>query len=193
MYDQLHGELLERQAARVVVGCAGVGYELRVPAGTLADAPIGSQVRLHTILHVTDGVPMLLGFATRSERDLGRRLLGVTGVGPALAISVLTAFRPGELAEVVAHGDHAALKRIKGVGAKTAERLCLELRDQIHKVELEPAARSVLAPRPAEDAVAALVVLGYGEKEAREKVQGARAKLPDAATEELVKIVLRGA
>lgn len=194
MYDRVQGELAERQPARVVLLAGGVGYEIRVPAGTLAEAPLGTTALLHTILHVTDGVPMLLGFASRDERELARRLLQVSGVGPALALTVLSAFRPQELVDVVARGDHATLKRIKGIGAKTAERLCLELRDQVAKLALGAGGVVVpAAPRATEDAVAALVVLGYAEKEAREKVQSVRGRHPDAATEELVKTVLRGA
>ena len=194
MYDHLRGELIERHAARVVLRAGGVGYDLKVPAGTLQRAEPGETVVLHTILHVVDGVPTMLGFATRDEREVARKLLSVGGVGPAMTIAILSTFAPRELAVALRTSDFAALKRIKGVGAKTAERLCVELRDQIDTVDLTGAApAAALLPQSSEDAIAALVTLGYSEKEARERVRRAHSARPEASTEDMVKAVLRGA
>jgi Holliday junction DNA helicase RuvA len=195
MYDHLCGELTDRHATRAVVRVAGVGYELKVPTGSLRDARIGDAVVLHTILDVVDGMPQLLGFASRPEREIARRLLTVNGVGPSMTIAILSTYTPTEIAGAILRGDHAALRRIKGVGTKTAERLCIELRDQIHKLDLgtvptEPLV--ALLPRSQEDAIAALVTLGYSEKEARERVRKVVGEQPDVETEALVKIVLRG-
>ncbi|HLQ38953.1 MAG TPA: Holliday junction branch migration protein RuvA, partial [Planctomycetota bacterium] len=134
-----------------------------------------------------------LGFATRSERELCRKVLAVGGVGPSIALAVLSVFTPAEFAAHVRAGDVAMLKKVKGVGQKTAERLCLELRDVVTKLDLVTAGeRTVpLAQQPAADAIAALVTLGFSEKEAKEKVDKVRGRTADPTTEALVKAVLQ--
>lgn len=197
MYDHLFGEVVEKQASRVVVRCAGVGYDVRVSLNSAAELTAGGQCLVFTILHVVDGVPSLLGFATRAERELARRLLSVSGIGPAIALSLLSVYSPGDLAAAIAQGDVAALKAVKGVGQKTAERICLELREIVPKLDLPATDTAAGAARPArvaDDAIAALVTLGYSEKDARDKVERVRrgSNAPPADdTEGLVKAVLQ--
>ncbi len=195
MYDHLHGEIVEKHASTAVVRCAGVGYLVRVSLSTSAELRIGETQQVYTILHVVDGTPSLLGFSTTAERELARRILGVSGVGPSIALALLSVYAPRELAGTIAQNDAAALKRVKGVGQKTAERLCLELREVMDKLDLGVAATeptTVLPSQSAEDAVAALVTLGYAEKDARNKVQRVRGKSVDEVdTETLVKTVLQ--
>jgi Holliday junction DNA helicase RuvA len=192
MYDHVLGEVIERQLARVVLRVGGVGYDLKVPTSTAQRLEVGTTAQLFTILHVVDGVPTLLGFATRFERDLSRRLMSVSGVGPAISLALLSAYTPGQIVDALIAGDHRFLTRVKGIGAKTAERLCLELRDHAAKLDLgEPREAVTLVPQSREDAVAALVTLGYTEKEARAKLARFADARPEASTEELVKSVLR--
>lgn len=196
MYDHLEGLVVEKLGSRAVVRVAGVGYELKVSLTTASQLRSGTQSTLFTILHVVDGMPSLLGFATRSERELARKLLSISGVGPAIALSILSHYSAQETVDAIATSDVAALKKVKGIGQKTAERLCLELRDSIRKLDLEP---NLSKPKAAplaldEDAALALQTLGYSEKEAREKLTKVREKRPElatAATEELVKAVLQ--
>ncbi|MFY9344587.1 MAG: Holliday junction branch migration protein RuvA [Planctomycetota bacterium] len=196
MYDHLAGEVVEKQTSRAVVRCAGVGYELRISLNSATELKLGSTCQVFTILHVVDGNPSLLGFATRSERELARKLLAVSGVGPAIALALLSVYAPADLAHAIAHGDTAALKAVKGVGQKTAERLCLELRDAMAKLDLGTpgAGDRPLPSQSADDAIQALVTLGYSEKDARDKVERVRRR-PDAPkagdVENLVKAVLQ--
>ena len=194
MYDHILGEVTDKQPARVVVRAGGVGFELEVPTSTSSAVQVGVEVKLFTLLHVVDSVPTLLGFAERGDRELARRLLSVSGVGKAMSLAILSTYSPQEVAAAILRGDHLALQRIKGVGAKTAERLCLELRDHVAKLDLGPgtAADPELLPSAAEDAIAGLSTLGYSLKEARTKVEKAWKRSPDAATEQLIKSVLRG-
>jgi Holliday junction DNA helicase RuvA len=194
MYDHLLGEIVEKHASRAVVRCSGVGYECRVSLSTSVQLVVGKIQQLFTILHVVDGSPSLLGFSTPAERELARGILNVTGVGPAIALALLSVYEPRDLAATIARSDAKALVRVKGVGNKTAERLCLELRDVMHKLDLgvvsgEPT--TVLPSQTADDAVAALVTLGYSENDARNKVAKARGKAADSDTETLVKTVLQ--
>lgn len=195
MYDRILGRVVETGPTHVVLRAGGVGYLLEVPAGTAADLEPGREVELLTILHVVDGTPSLLGFGSRLERDLARRLLAVSGIGKAMTLAVLSTYSPAELARAVLDDDHRALSRVKGVGRKTAERLCLELRDHVAQLELGEAAAAAptgeLLPQSAEDAIAALLTLGFSEKEAREKVLRRHRAAPGATTEQLVKDVLR--
>ncbi|MCC6781808.1 MAG: Holliday junction branch migration protein RuvA [Planctomycetes bacterium] len=197
MYDHFDGEVARASGTAVVLRVAGIGYELLVPIQTASALREGQRATLFAILHVTEGVPLLLGFAQRAERDLARRLMSVSGVGPKLALALLSTLDPQTLATHVRNQDVAALKRVRGVGAKTAERLCLELRDKLDDQELgdlplAAASRAHAQAPAAEDAIAALVTLGYPEKEARQKVERAVAATPGAPTEALVKTVLRG-
>ena len=196
MYDHLQGEVIEKLGSRAVLRVHDVGYELRVSLSTASLLVPGTQTVLFTILHVTDGMPMLLGFATRSERELARKLLATSGVGPSTALSILSHYSAPELVQAIATSDIAALKRVKGIGQKTAERLCLELRDSVRKLDIAPVDARTMTPLSAadEDAVLALLTLGYSEKEAREKLgkaRGKRKELAMASTEELVRAVLQ--
>ena len=195
MYDHLVGQIIEKLGSRAVLRTGGVGYELKVSLTTAAALRTGEEATLYTILHVVDSSPSLLGFATRSERELARRLLTTSGIGPSIALSILSVYTPTEVAGRIAANDAAALQSVKGVGKKTAERLCLELREIVQKLQLEPQTGDeptvVLPTQKTEDAVAALVTLGYTEREARSKLDKVREAAPDADTEELVRAVLR--
>ncbi len=197
MYDHLVGEVVEAHGTHVVLRAGGVGYELKTPIGVVASVRIGESTLLFTILHVVDGAPTLLGFAARTERDLARRVLAVSGVGPSIALAILSTYDPASFGRFVLNDDIAALKRVKGVGTKTAERLCLELRDRIGQLDLGDlgavsAPVSTALTAGAEDAIAALVTLGFAERDARQKVAKAATATPDADTAVLVKSVLRG-
>lgn len=194
MYDHLLGDIVEKSASRAVVRCAGVGYELRISLSSATELKVGTTSQVFTILHVVDGAPSLLGFATRAERELAKKLLAVGGVGPSLALALLSVLAPHDLALAIARGDTQALKSVKGVGQKTAERLCLELRDAMQKLDLPASGDRPLPSQTADDAIAALVTLGYGEKDARDKVDKVRrgGNAPAAGdTEGLIKAVLQ--
>jgi Holliday junction DNA helicase RuvA len=194
MYDHLRGDVIESGPTRVVLRVGGIGFDVEAPTSTTSRLAIGAEAELFTILHVVDSVPSLLGFADQTERLLARRLLSVNGVGKAMTLAILSTYTPTEFAAAVINGDHLALKRVKGVGAKTAERLCLELRDLIAKLDLieDDAHTEKILPRSSEDAIAALTALGYSDKDASDKVRRAREREPSADTETLVRFVLRG-
>ena len=197
MYDHLLGEIVEKHASRAVVRCAGIGFEVRVSLTSASELVVGQTQKLFTILNVVDGTPSLLGFSSQAERELARRLLAVTNVGPAIALALLSVHAPRDLAARIAADDAAALKAVKGVGQKTAERICLELREVVGKLDLgaplgDAAATAADEAGADDDAIAALVTLGFKENDARAKVEKARKKHgPDADTESIVKAVLQ--
>jgi Holliday junction DNA helicase RuvA len=195
MYDHLLGEIVEKHASRIVVRCAGVGYDVRISLNSATDLKVGTTQKLFTILNVVDGMPSLLGFSTQPERELARRLLAVTNVGPAIALALLSVYTPADLAKRISADDDAALKAVKGVGQKTAERICLELREVVTKLDLGmPTAAGGTASITADDddAIAALVTLGFKESDARNKVDKARKQQGIGGdTETIVKAVLQ--
>jgi Holliday junction DNA helicase RuvA len=160
----LRGRVLEKQPNRVIVDVNGVGYDVAVPLSTFyttGDPGAAIELRVHT--HVRDDQISLFGFATGLELAMFERLIAVSGIGPKLALAVLSGIEPSELVTAIQRGDLARLTRIPGVGKKTAERVILELRDRLPKTAAAgaptPGAASHAAVR--DDLVSALANLGY--------------------------------
>ena len=194
MYEYLEGEVAQRAPARVVLDVAGVGYDLLVPIGT--SIPSGGRVRVFTHLVVREDAHTLYGFGTQRERDLFRLLLKVRGVGPTMALAILSGLAPDDLLEAIVNGDAAALSRAKGVGKKTAEQILLDLADKAAAWTAAEGRRPALpaaatADTSVEDAVGALLALGFKEKEARKNVERAAKQVDSGDLETLVRVALR--
>jgi len=194
----LEGRLVEALPTQVVVEVHGVGYEVFIPLSSFDKLPApGQPVRLLTHLAVREDAHVLYGFATAAERDLFRLLVNhVSGIGPKLALNILSGMSPAAFRGAVAAGDVKALSRISGVGRKTAERLVVELRDKVGAAGTWEAASEQRALTPADqrlnDAVLALIALDFKPPEAHEAVRAAQALLgPDATVEELVRAALK--
>ena len=166
MIGRLSGTLLEKHPPMVLVDVQGVAYEVDVPMSTFYQLPAtGGKVTLHTQLVVREDAHLLYGFATDGERQAFRQLLKISGIGARTALSVLSGLTVEELYHAVANEDSARLVRIPGIGRKTAERLLLELRDKLASIAEGRVAG--LDRSPGEDALNALVTLGYSAKEAK--------------------------
>lgn len=183
----LRGVLLERTPGRIVVDVHGVGYELLIPVSTFQALPAaGSQVELRVHTQAREDAIVLFGFATARERALFERLLGVSGVGPKMALAALSGLSAPELAAAIAASDLARLTAVPGIGKKTAERICVELRDQLG--EFAAAAAPPPMPAAAEEVLSALVNLGYARALAEKAVRRATERHPSASGfEELFK------
>lgn len=200
MIGRLRGTLVDSRPPTVVLDVGGVGYEVDVPLSTLETltGQTGAEVTLHTHLSVRDDGQALFGFRSARERDLFRQLIRTSGVGPRLALALLSGMDGGELLECVRHNDPERLTRVPGIGRKTAERLLVELRDRL-PADLQPApAADAPAPAageaagardPRAEAAEALVALGYKPAEA-ERLVGAVAE-PELACEELIRRALQ--
>jgi Holliday junction DNA helicase RuvA len=194
MIALLRGSLVEKTASRLVVDVAGVGYDVLVPLSTfyvVGEAGAVVTLRIHT--HVREDVIALYGFVTRLELDLFERLIAINGVGPKLALAVLSGIEPAELIRAVRTQDVARLTSIPGVGKKTAERIGLELKDRLPaalRAETVPA-----AGKPSEvlrdDLLSALVNLGYHRPVAEKAIEKVLNASPDAAFEQALRDVLR--
>lgn len=189
MIGALQGVIAEKEPPRLLIDCQGVGYEVEVPMSTYVMLPaVGANVRLRVHHVLREDASLLFGFATPEERELFRSLLKVNGVGPKVALGILSGVSANEFRLAIAAEDTAALTRIPGVGRKTAERLLVEMRDHFKDAPLAGATPRVLPPR--EEALHALLALGYKPQEAQkmlEKVgEGA------ATTEDLIRGALLG-
>ncbi len=189
MIGRLTGTLLEKHPPQVLVEVHGVGYEVDVPMSTFYNLPaVGEQLSLYTHFSVREDAQQLFGFLTAKEREVFRLLIRITGVGPKLALSVLSGLSVDELAQAVALQETGRLTRIPGVGRKTAERLLLELKGKLADVlPAGPAAAATPAGVQA-DALHALIALGYSDKEAVAVVK----QLPEGlALEEAIRQALK--
>jgi Holliday junction DNA helicase RuvA len=191
----LRGTLVEKTANRLILDVNGVGYDVLVPLSTfyaLGDAGVPVALRIHT--HVREDVIALYGFVTKLEQDLFERLIGINGVGPKLALAVLSGIEPAELIRAIRTQDVARLTSIPGVGKKTAERIGLELKDRLPKslqaIEPAPATGSV-KDQMRDDLLSALVNLGYHRPIAERAVDKVVTASPDAPFEQALRDVLR--
>lgn len=184
MIDSLRGSVIYKEPSLAVIECGGVGYACRVSTQTAAAVgAVDEQAMLFTRLTVREDEIALYGFATRAERSVFDQLTGVSGVGPKMALAVLSDFTPDRFALIVASGDHKALTKTKGVGGKTAQRIVLELKDKVAKsvsAESFSAAPVFAGGGNLEEAMAALQVLGYSQSEAAGVLAGMDPALPSS-------------
>ncbi|RMG31385.1 MAG: Holliday junction branch migration protein RuvA [Gammaproteobacteria bacterium] len=198
MIGFLRGRLAGRRPPTLWLEVGGVGYELEAPMTTFYELPAeGSELVLHTHLVVREDAQTLYGFLHRRDRDLFRTLIRTSGVGPRLALAILSGMPTAEFVRCVQEGEARALTRIPGIGRKTAERLVVELRDRLGTREAAvaagPAAAEGAGPGgdPVSEAVSALVALGYKPQEAGRMVQGITTE--GLGTEEIIRQALQKA
>ena len=194
----LHGRLVDALPTQVTVDVHGVGYEVLIPLSSFDRLPApGGEVRLLTHLAVREDAHVLYGFVTAAERELFRLLIHtVSGIGPKIALNVLSGMNPTAFRGAVASGDVKALSQISGVGRKTAERIVVELKDKIGAAGAWEASSAARAASPNDqklhDAALALMALGFKQPDAHEAVRAAQAMLGAQATvEELVRAGLK--
>jgi Holliday junction DNA helicase RuvA len=197
MIGSLTGVLAAKFPPHLLLEVGGVGYELEAPMSTFYVLPeIGAHARLLTHLHVREDAQVLYGFGSSAERSLFRNLIKVSGVGPRIALAILSGVTAASFAQAVRGEDSAMLTRIPGVGRKIAERLIIEMRDRLDTEEasLAPAlAASSPAPGPEGEAFSALVTLGYRPAEATRLLKAVEAGGGSLSTEELIRRALQGA
>lgn len=189
MYNHIRGKLTHKSPSRVVVEAAGVGYDITVPLSAGSRLPAaGSEATVLVHMVVREDEMRLIGFADADERELFRRLIALSGVGPSMALQILSGMTPREFALAVETQDAAALRRVKGVGEKTAKRIILELKGA--KTVLT-SATDAMPEGAASEAVAALMALGLSQNEAAGRVEKAMRQEPEAGVEDIIKAALR--
>jgi holliday junction DNA helicase RuvA len=186
MIAHLRGRLLSKTPNQVILECAGVGYDVTISVATFsALPPEGAEAHLHIHTHVREDQIALFGFSETRERRLFEKLLTISGIGPKLAITVLSGIDSSRLVTAIRSGDHATLTRIPGIGKKTSERVVLELKDKLDDLAVAiPTIAGGPPQSPAgDDALSALVNLGYARPIAQKAIETAIAKDPHAAAD----------
>ena len=200
MIGRLRGSLVEKQPPHLVLDVGGVGYEIEVPMTTLYRLPhVGEQVTLHTHLVVREDAHLLFGFYEKRDREMFRELIRLNGVGPKLALALMSTLEVDELVRCVQAQDTSALTRVPGVGKKTAERLLVELKDRFKAWDSLPGTFTLVSQGPGapvqvataeSDAVSALISLGYKPQEASKAISAIKDK--NLSSEDLIRRALKG-
>ena len=177
MLAYLRGELLDKKPSSIIVDVNGVGYALTIPVSTYSDLPeIGEEVEIQVHTHVREDTLALYGFHTDEEKEMFERLITVSGVGPRLAVTVLSGLPVDDLIDAIRSGDAKRLTRVPGVGRKTGERIILDLQDKVSRELAAEAVASVTTPGAAieRDVISAMVNLGCTQDAAEKAVDAAR-------------------
>ena len=202
MIGRLNGLLVEKQPPEILIEVSGVGYEVQMPMTCFYDLPkVGDNAIVYTHFVVREDAQLLFGFNNKTERALFRELLKANGVGPKLGLAILSGMSAQQFVSCVNNEDATALVKLPGVGKKTAERLVLEMKDRLKNwgndlftpfsdsAVIEPASDATIANNAADDAVSALVALGYKLPQAQKAVKSV--SKPDMSTEVLIKESLK--
>ena len=195
MIEYVWGTLEELTPAMAVVDCGGVGYGLNISLGTFSAIQGRKEVKLFVYEVIREDAYMLWGFATKSERELFLQLTSVSGIGAAMARMILSAFTPAELVEVISTGNDRALKSVKGIGPKAAQRVIVDLRDKILGLDIAPTSpqgtTASVNSEVQQEAVAALTMLGFSPAPSNKVVVKLLTEEPDLPVEQIIKRALK--
>ena len=193
MISFVKGELAEILEGKIVVETGGLGIEINVPASVMEELPgIGEEVRIYTYFRVSEDAMSLYGFNSRRDLAMFEQLIGVSGIGPKGALSILSAMNPDELRMAIITGDDKLISTAPGIGAKTAQRVIVDLKDKVNRDDIAgtiPAVSNAAVNSDAAEVIEALVNLGYGRSEASRIVRSVAAEGMDA--EQMLKEALR--
>lgn len=191
MITHIQGKLTEKNPTHVVIDCNGVGYMLNISLHTFSQIPDRENLKLYTHLQVKEDAHTLYGFSSLAEREIFRLLISVSGIGSSTARTMLSSLTPKQVREGIAVGDVALIQSIKGIGAKTAQRVIIDLKDKILKIyDIDEVSVSKDNTNK-DEALSALEVLGYTKKQAERVVDKIIVSQPDANVETLIKQALK--
>ncbi|ASO05736.1 Holliday junction DNA helicase subunit RuvA [Arenibacter algicola] len=191
MITHLKGKLVEKNPTHIVIECAGVGYFVNISLHTFSKIGDSESIQLYTHLQVKEDSHTLFGFSEKSEREIFRLLLSVSGIGSSTARTMLSSLSPAQIRDAIATGDVPTIQGIKGIGAKTAQRVILDLKDKVLKVydidELSAPSNNTNK----DEALSALEVLGFVRKQAEKVVDKVVAQDPGLSVEDIIKFALK--
>ncbi|MGB3151516.1 MAG: Holliday junction branch migration protein RuvA [Maribacter sp.] len=191
MIHHLKGKLVEKNPTYVVIECSGVGYFVNISLHTFSRIPDGEFISLYTHLQIKEDSHTLFGFAEKSEREIFLLLLSVSGIGSSTARTMLSSMSPAQIRDAIANGDVPSIQSIKGIGAKTAQRVILDLKDKVLKVydidEVSPTPNNTNK----DEALSALEVLGFARRQAEKVVDKVISKDSSLSVENIIKLALK--
>lgn len=191
MITHIQGKLIEKTPTYVVVDCSGIGYKLHISLQTFAAIEEKEECRFFTHLSIKEDSHTLYGFIEKDERYLFRQLISVSGVGPSTAQVILSTYDSKEIIQYISHADVISIQNVKGIGAKTAQRIIIDLKDKVSKGSIAPDILFNSGNTLKEESLSALVALGFAKKSAEQKVDRVLKSTADIKNvEELVKAAL---
>lgn len=192
MITQLQGKLVEKNPTNVVIDCNGVGYFVNISLNTYAALPEGEAIKLYTYLQIKEDAHTLYGFLTKAEREVFVLLISVSGVGAGTARTMLSSLTAAQVRNAIVNGEVATIQSVKGIGAKTAQRVVLDLKDKMLKLQDFADAPISAVSNHKEEALAALEVLGFVRKQAEKVVDKIVQVAPEAlSVEDIIKQALK--
>ncbi|MFG6684962.1 Holliday junction branch migration protein RuvA [Mariniflexile sp. HNIBRBA6329] len=191
MITHIQGKLVEKNPTDVVIDCNGVGYMLNISLHTYSQIPNGEHLKLYTHLQVKEDSHTLYGFSSLIEREIFRLLISVSGIGASIARTMLSSLTPKQVIEGIASNDIALIQGIKGIGAKTAQRVIIDLKDKVLKIYDIDEVSVAKGNTNKDEALSALEVLGFARKQAERVVEKIVSSQPDATVETIIKQALK--
>ena len=190
MITQLQGRLIEKFPTHVVIDCQGVGYEVHISLHTFGQLGDDENIRLYTHLQVREDAHTLFGFFEPMERSIFRLLISISGIGASIARTMLSSMTPHQIQQAIVHEDLAAIKAVKGIGLKTAQRVQIELKDKIQNVAGMEEISASRSNTTKEETLSALEVLGYPRRQAEKVIDNIIQSAPESSVEALIKQAL---
>lgn len=191
MIAHIQGKLVEKNPTEVIIDCNGVGYQINISLHTFGLLPNTDQIKLFTYLLIKEDSHSLFGFVEKSEREIFKLLISVSGIGANIARTMLSSIEPKQIINAIASGDVATVQSIKGIGAKTAQRAILDLKDKVLKLYDIEEVSLVANNTNKDEALSALEVLGFVRKASEKIVEKIVANTPDASVETIIKQALK--
>lgn len=191
MIAHIQGKLVEKNPTEVIMDCNGVGYQINISLHTFGLLPNTDQIKLFTHLLIKEDSHTLFGFVEKSEREIFKLLISVSGIGANIARTMLSSIEPKQIINAIASGDVATVQSIKGIGAKTAQRAILDLKDKVLKLYDIEEVSLVANNTNKDEALSALEVLGFVRKASEKVVDKIVANTPDASVETIIKQALK--
>lgn len=191
MITHIQGRLIEKNPAYAIIDCNGVGYYLNISLNTFSKIGTDEFCKLYTHLSIREDAHTLYGFADQEERNVFRLLISVSGVGASTARMILSSLSPAEVQQAIAASDVNTLKNIKGIGAKSAQRIIVDLKDKIGKEDILPDNVTISGNTIKNEALSALITLGFDKKKADKALDKSMKEVGDVSVEELIKITLK--
>ncbi|MDD2985661.1 Holliday junction branch migration protein RuvA [Flavobacterium sp.] len=191
MIAHIQGRLVEKNPTDVIIDCNGVGYQLHISLHTYSLIPDTENIKLFTFLQIKEDAHSLFGFVEKSEREIFKLLLSVSGIGANIARTMLSSMEPKQILQAIATADVVTIQSIKGIGSKTAQRVILDLKEKVLKVYDLDEVSMALNNTNKDEALSALEVLGFNKKLAERVVEKIVKETPDASIESIIKQALK--
>ena len=191
MIAHLQGKLVEKNPTEVIIDCNGVGYHVNISLHTYSLLPNSEAIKLFTYLQIKEDSQTLFGFVEKSEREIFKMLLSVSGIGASIARTMLSSLEPKQIIQAIASGDLVTIQSIKGIGSKTAQRVLLDLKDKVLKLYDLDEVSMIQNNTNKDEALSALEVLGFVRKSSERVVEKIVKENPEATVESIIKLALK--